>query len=165
MTTFPNGRGQITTALLLAAGTGSRLRPLTHDAPKCLTDVNGTTILERLLRSLAEQGIKHLVVVVGHLEGCIRDVLTSSIWGLTIQYISCPNYRTTNNIYSLWLARNAIQEPCLLVECDLIFDAVLLEDMLEPGKIAVSRILPWMNGTTVALDPKSWSSRPRRMPT
>ena len=154
MTTYAKGTDHITTALLLAAGTGSRLQPLTNDAPKCLTDVNGTTILERLIRSLVEQGIRHLVVVVGHLDGCIRDALTGSTSGLlTIEYITCPKYRTTNNIYSLWLARNTIKAPFVLVECDLIFDAVLLNDMLRPDKIAVSRMLPWMNGTTVALDP------------
>jgi choline kinase len=152
MTTFPVGRDRITSALLLAAGTGSRLQPLTHAAPKCLTEVNGTAILERLICSLCDQGIKRLVVVVGYLDGCIRDFLSSSKRGLTIEYVSSSKYRTTNNIYSLWLTRKVVQEPFLLIESDLVFDAILLEDMLEPGRIAVSRMLPWMNGTRVALD-------------
>jgi choline kinase len=63
-----------------------------------------------------------------------------------------PLYRTTNNIYSLWLARSEIQESFLLIESDLIFEASLLEGLLIPDKIAVSRILPWMNGTTIAMD-------------
>jgi choline kinase len=63
-------------------------------------------------------------------------------------------YRTTNNIYSLWLARQQIREPFLLVESDLIFEANMLDDMLQPDKIAISRILPWMNGTTVELGAK-----------
>ena len=151
MGTLCNGTQQITTALLLAAGTGSRLQPLTHDAPKCLTEVNGTTILERLVCSLRAAGFRRLIVVVGYLDSCIREVLASSARGLAIEFVSSPKYRTTNNIYSLWEARNAIREPFLLVESDLIFDTVLLEDMRAPDRIAISRILPWMNGTTVAL--------------
>jgi choline kinase len=57
----------------------------------------------------------------------------------------------TNNIYSLWLARLAVKEPFLLVECDLVFDPSMLNEMMHPNKIAVSNILPWMNGTTVEL--------------
>ena len=152
MKRYSNGRDRITSALLLAAGTGSRLQPLTHAAPKCLTEVNGAAILERLICSLRDRGIKRLVVVVGYLDGCIRDFLASSKRGLTIEYVSSSKYRTTNNIYSLWLARKVFHEPFLLIESDLVFDAVLLEDMLEPDRIAVSRMLPWMNGTTVALD-------------
>ena len=148
-----NGRRRISTALLLAAGTGSRLWPLTDDAPKCLTEVSGTTILERLVHSLRSRGFKRLVVVVGYLDHCIRKSLHTSIGGLTIEFIHSPRFRTTNNIYSLGLARNAIQDPFVLFESDLIFDTALLDEMLEPDRIAVSRVLPWMNGTTVSVDP------------
>jgi choline kinase len=147
-----NGTQRITTALLLAAGTGSRLWPLTHDSPKCLTEVNGMTLLERLVCSLRKAEFKRLIVVVGYLDRRIREALTGFAKDLTIEFVSSPKYRTTNNIYSLWIARNAIREPFLLVESDLIFDEVLLEGMRSPDKIAISRILPWMNGTTVALD-------------
>jgi NDP-sugar pyrophosphorylase family protein len=147
-----NGRNRIRTALLLAAGTGSRLQPLTDDLPKCLTEINKTTILERLVDGLRAWEFERLVVVLGHLDGCVRDFLDSLASGLTIEYVSSTKYRTTNNIYSLWTARHIIQEPFLLLECDLIFDDVLLGKMLEPDRIAVSHILPWMNGTTVSLD-------------
>ena len=152
MGTLCPGTDRITTALLLAAGTGSRLQPLTDNSPKCLTEVNKTTILERLVDGLRTWDFERLVVVVGHLDGCVRDFLDSSASGLDIQYVYSEKYRTTNNIYSLWAARHAIQEPFLLLECDLVFDDVLLDEMLEPDRIAVSRILPWMNGTTVSLD-------------
>ncbi len=153
MKTVANGTRRISTALLLAAGTGSRLWPLTDDAPKCLTEVSGTTILERLVCSLRSRGFKRLVVVVGYLDHCIRDALHTSFRGLTVEFIHSPRFRTTNNIYSLWLARNAIQDPFVLIESDLIFETALLDDMLEPDRIAVSRVLPWMNGTTVSVDP------------
>jgi len=114
-----NGSDRIRTALLLAAGTGSRLQPLTDDSPKCLTEVSETTILERLIRNLKAWEFERLVVVVGHLDGHVRDYLDSLASGLTIEYVLSEKYRTTNNIYSLWAARHAIQEPFLLVECDL----------------------------------------------
>lgn len=146
-------RPRVTTALLLAAGTGSRLQPLTSDVPKCLTEINGLPILERQISSLREWGFKRLVVVVGHLEHCIRQFLDQRAGGLVIDYIVSPRYRTTNNIYSLWLARERIHEPFLLLECDLVFESFLLGDMLLPNKMAVARVQPWMMGSTVSLDP------------
>jgi choline kinase len=101
---------------------------------------------------LREQGFKRLVVVVGHLEHCIRQFLDDCAGDLVIEYVRNPLYRTTNNIYSLWLAGSEIQESFLLIESDLIFEVSLLDGLLIPDKIAVSRILPWMNGTTIAMN-------------
>lgn len=145
---------QISTALLLAAGTGSRLRPLTLDAPKCLTEVGGRPILARLIENLRIQGITRLVVVTGYMEHCIVEFLRYNAADMQVDYVFNPDYRTTNNIYSLWLAREQIKEPFLLLESDLVFDASMLDEMLEPDKIAISTVLPWMNGTTVELDQK-----------
>ncbi len=141
----------VTTALLLAAGAGTRLQPLTQDVPKCLTEVGGVPILKRLINNLRAQGVNRLIVVIGYLGDCIQEFLKHHADDMQIDYVINPAYRTTNNIYSLWLARLQIREPFLLVESDLVFDARMLDDMLEPGKMAISRILPWMNGTTVEL--------------
>ena len=149
--TIPHTK-RITTALLLAAGTGSRLRPLTLDAPKCLTEVGGKPLLGRLIDNLRAQGINRLVVVTGYLDHCVREFLQKTAPDIQIDYVFNPVYQTTNNIYSLWLARHAIQEPFLLLESDLVFQAPMLNDMLTPDKIAISRLLPWMNGTTVELN-------------
>jgi choline kinase len=157
MSNFQYKNNKITTAVLLAAGTGSRLQPLTNDMPKCLTEVSGTSILERLTHCLSYHGFRRLIVVVGHMDDCIRRFLGNSINGLTIDYIVNPQYMTTNNIYSLWLARKAIREAFLLIESDIVFDDSLLGDMLYPDSIAVSHMLPWMNGSTVTI------SRSRRV--
>jgi CTP:phosphocholine cytidylyltransferase-like protein len=127
---------------------------LTLDAPKCLIEVGGIPLLERLVNNLRAQGFKRLVVVIGHLGDRIKEFLQQNAGGLRIDYIVNPVYRTTNNIYSFWLARQQIREPFLLVESDLVFEANMLDDMLQPDKIAISRILPWMNGTTVTLGAK-----------
>jgi choline kinase len=142
----------VTTALLLAAGTGSRLYPLTQNAPKCLTMVNGRSILERLISSLNLHGFNRLVVVTGYMEKQIRNFLGNQVGGVKIDYIFNPLYDTTNNIYSLWMARKVINEPFLLLESDLVFDISLLDTMLLPDRIAVAKMQPWMNGTCVTID-------------
>jgi choline kinase len=150
---MPNSKSdRVTTAVLLAAGTGSRLQPLTNDAPKCLSEVNGIAILERLVGCLCRHGFQRLIVVVGYLDHRVREFLDRRTNGLTVEYVVNPRYSTTNNLYSLWLARTMIREPFLLVESDVVFDASLLDDMLRPDKIAISRMQPWMQGTTVTLD-------------
>jgi NDP-sugar pyrophosphorylase family protein len=142
----------VKTALLLAAGMGNRLSPLTDSTPKCLVEVNKIPILERLIRSLRSHGFTRLFVVTGHLSEVIEDYLGSRYAGIEIIYISSPLYKTTNNIYSLWLAGKEIYEPFLLIESDLVFQSELLTPMLQPDRIAVSKMLPWMNGTTVTLN-------------
>ena len=146
-----DGDNRITTALLLAAGTGSRLYPLTKSSPKCLTTVNEKSILERLIRNLKTQGFKRLVIVTGYKKECIMDVLGSKSDDLCIEYVYSSLYKTTNNIYSLWMARNRINEPFVLFESDLILNSSLLNEMVFPDKIAVAQMQPGLNGTTVSL--------------
>ena len=143
---------QVRTALLLAAGTGSRLAPLTDLVPKCLVPVNEISILERLVDSLQEHNFNRLVIVVGHRADSIRNFLGSRAGGMKIDYVTSPLYKTTNNIYSLWLAREVIDEPFLLIESDIVFDSAMLKDMLQPDRIAVAKLQPGMDGTTVTID-------------
>ena len=146
------GTQRITTALLLAAGTGSRLFPLTKDSPKCLTLVNDKSILARLVTNLKNQGFKRLVIVTGHKQKCIVDYLGDKSGDISIEYVYSPLYKTTNNIYSLWMARNIINEPFVLFESDLVLSSTLLDDMVYPDRIAVALMKPWLDGTTVSLD-------------
>jgi choline kinase len=140
------------TALLLAAGMGSRLSPLTDSTPKCLVEVSRISILERLMRSLQSHGFERLVVVTGHLSEDIESYLGRRYNDIDVTYIHSSLYRTTNNIYSLWLAGRTINGPFLLIESDLVFNTELLSPMLAPDRVAISNMLPWMNGTTVTLD-------------
>ncbi len=144
--------GLITTALLLAAGSGSRLQPLTDNCPKCLTEVHGIPILKRLVSCLVEEGFKRLVVVVGYLDAQIRDYLELHASGLEIEFVDCREYATTNNIYSLWRARNYIREPFVLIESDLVFDSHLLGQMRVRDRIAVARFQTPLLGTTVSIN-------------
>jgi len=145
------GGARVRTAVLLAAGLGSRLAPLTDAVPKCMVPVAGMPILGRLVRCLDRLGFDRLVVVTGYKSDLIRDYLGETFGGIAVEYVVSPVFETTNNIYSLWLVRDLIDEAFLLVESDLVFDEDLLEAMLQPNRIAVSRQLPWMSGTTVTL--------------
>jgi choline kinase len=91
-------------------------------------------------------------VVTGHLEDCIRDFLETRAGNIAIEYVFSPLYKTTNNIYSLWMARDVINEPFLLIESDLVFDPSLLKEMLCPDRIAIAKMKPSMNGSTVTID-------------
>ncbi len=144
--------GLIRTALLLAAGTGTRLQPLTDNSPKCLTEVRGIPILRRLVSCLVEEGFTRLVVVVGYRDAQIRNYLERHASGLTIDFVDCREYATTNNIYSLWLARKHIHEPFVLIESDLLFDSHLLGRMRVQDRVAVATHQSQMLGTTVSTD-------------
>jgi len=152
LTSRTSHKKPVTTALLLAAGIGNRLYPLTKNAPKCLTIVSGVSILERLVSNLSQHGFKRLIIVTGYLEKCIKDFLGTQIGDIAIDYIFSPLYKTTNNIYSLWMARKIINEPFILLESDLVFDGSLLKPMLCPNKIAVAKMQPWMDGTYVTIN-------------
>lgn len=149
---LPYAQKRITTALLLAAGTGSRLFPLTQNSPKCLTLVNDKSILERLINNLKSQGFKRLVIITGHEQASIKDYLGEKSGDISIEYVHSPLYKTTNNIYSLWMARHIIKEPFVLFESDLVLNSTLLNDMVYPDKMAVALMQPWLNGTTVSVN-------------
>ena len=149
------GDNRISTALLLAAGMGCRLFPLTKNSPKCLTLVNEKSILERLVNNLKKQGFKRLVIVTGYKKECIMDFLGSRSGDLSIEYIYSPLYRSTNNIYSLWMARNMMNEPFVLFESDLVLNTSLLDEMVFPDKMAVAEMQPWLEGTTVSVNTKN----------
>jgi L-glutamine-phosphate cytidylyltransferase len=142
----------VRTAVVLAAGLGSRLGQLTGERPKCLVPVGGVPILERLMVTLDEYGIERLVMVTGYGADSIHDYLGERFGGIAVEHVVSPLFATTNTMYSLWLTRDLIDEPVLLVEADVVFDGDLLAPLLQPDRIAVSRQLPWMNGTTVTLD-------------
>lgn len=147
-----NPQKKVSTILLLAAGMGKRLSPITNNKPKCLVEVNGASILERLMCSLHRYDFKRLIVVTGYMDHCIKEFLCSRSGSMEIEYIHNPFYETTNNIYSLWMAANLVNEPFLLMESDLVFDPASLKKMLYPDRIAIAGIQPWMNGSTVTMD-------------
>ena len=142
-------------AIILAAGIGSRLCPFTEHTPKCLAPINGVPILINMLTHLSDVGVEETAIVVGYLKEKIYDVVGNSFNGMKISYIESDRYATTNNIYSLWLAREHLTEDVILLESDVFFERLLLNHMFANGNrnvAAVARHQSWMSGTVVSLD-------------
>lgn len=104
-------------AVILAAGTGSRLRPLTDTSPKCLLTIGKETILDCLLRHLAQGGVLSAVIVVGYLAEKIGAHLEAHPPPLDVKLVENPAYATTNNAASLFVTQNALREEGFLL-CD-----------------------------------------------
>ena len=118
-------------AIILAAGTASRLRPLTDSTPKCLLKIGGRSLLQRSIDALTANGISQLVIVTGYLHEQIESFVGQQYPGLRVTYIYNKEYSTTNNIYSLWLARpEADGEDVLLLDSDLLYDPAILNRVM-----------------------------------
>ncbi len=147
-------------AVILAAGQGIRLRPLTDHCPKCLVEVGGRPILRYQLEALADAGVRECVIVVGHRAAQVRDLFGTRFRDVSITYVENEIFDRTNNIYSLWLARREITGDLLLLEGDLIFEPELLVDLLDvpfENVAVVDRFQPPMNGTVI-LAHGDWAS-------
>ncbi len=139
-------------AIILAAGQGTRLRPVTDHCPKCLVEVQGKPILQYQLEALGEAGLRECVIVIGHRAAQVRDAFGTRYRDLAITYVENEIYDRTNNIYSLWLARQEIREDLLLLEGDLLFEPELLTDLLavpHENAAVVDRFRPFMDGTVI----------------
>jgi histidinol-phosphate/aromatic aminotransferase/cobyric acid decarboxylase-like protein/CTP:molybdopterin cytidylyltransferase MocA len=145
----------VETAIILAAGMGTRLSPLTDGIPKCLVAINGVPIILNTLTNLAEFGITHTVIVVGHLKDNIKETIGDKLNGMSISYIESDSYNSTNNIYSLWLAREYLSKSVLLLEADIVFEKELIFRLLDSQKenlMAVVGYESWMSGTVVRIN-------------
>jgi len=146
---------KIRNAVILAAGVGDRLRPFTDKLPKCLAEVAGVPIMDNALSHLAALGTEQVAIVVGHHKEAIIERYGQSYLEMSITYVVSEDYGTTNNIYSLWLARDHLDQDTLLLEADVFFERAVLERLLsqEGGNLAiVSRHQSWMSGTVVSVD-------------
>jgi choline kinase len=121
-------------AVILAAGVASRLRPLTNYTPKCLLKVGPKNILELAIENLVANKIFDIVIVTGYLENQIRDFVNIRFPALNITFYYNEFYESTNNIYSLWLARNALHgEDMLLMDSDIVFDKQIIAKLCSSG--------------------------------
>lgn len=117
----------IENAVILAAGIGSRLKPITDKAPKCLTEINGTPILSGALENLHINGIKYCTIVTGYLSGIIKETIGYSHGSMEIQYINNDRFAETNDMYSLWLARGIMEKGAVILEGDIFFKSKTLK--------------------------------------
>lgn len=148
-------------ALMLAAGLGKRLGRYTKDGTKCMVEVNGKALIEYAIEALVKAGIKKFTLVVGYKADKLKSFIASkfdesNLNGMQIDYIENDIYDKTNNIYSLWLAKDKLTEDdTVLLESDVIFDEKILFDFInskDTDLAMVSKFEPWMDGTCVLLD-------------
>lgn len=121
-------------AVILAAGVASRLRPLTENTPKCLLQVGDKLILERTIDNLIKNDISEVIVVTGFLKEMIEDFLIKNYPSINFTFIFNAKYDSTNNIYSLWMAKKDILgHEMLLLDSDIIFDSRIIEQLTNSG--------------------------------
>jgi histidinol-phosphate/aromatic aminotransferase/cobyric acid decarboxylase-like protein/choline kinase len=142
-------------AIILAAGMGNRLGKYTQNNTKCMLSINGKTLAERALDALDGAGIKKCIFVVGYKKENVIAFLGSKYKNIDITYVSNDIYDKTNNIYSLYLAKDhLIQDNTILLESDLIFENRIICEMLadsNPTIAAVAHFESWMDGTVIQL--------------
>jgi NDP-sugar pyrophosphorylase family protein len=116
----------IKNAVILAAGMGTRLRPLTADMPKCLTEINGKPLILHALDALADAGVERVAIVIGYRGIDIFDAVGYKRSGMEIEYIGNAVYADTNTAFSLGLAGEYLRAGAYVVEGDVIFDHAIL---------------------------------------
>ena len=121
-------------AVILAAGCATRLRPYSDDTPKTLLPVGGVPILRRTITSLLRVGFDQFVIGTGYLEHMVRDAVASWFPSLDVTFVSNPDFRTTNNAYSLLMCREAVgNDGFILLDGDVVFDIGVVEELVDRG--------------------------------
>ena len=143
-------------AIILAAGMGRRLGELTGDNTKCMLKVNGVRLIDRALDCLSTINLSRIILVVGYKGENVKEYVGTSYKGIEIVYVDNPIYDKTNNIYSLYLAKDwLLKEDTLLLESDLIYEPSVVKKIVKdpyPNLALVDKYESWMDGTVVTLN-------------
>ncbi|MDA7642538.1 phosphocholine cytidylyltransferase family protein [Gammaproteobacteria bacterium] len=118
-------------AIILAAGVGSRIRPLTDNCPKSLLKINGKTILEMMLSHIKTCGINEVIFVLGYLQDQIKDYVKIQFPDLIVQFITNEKYEVTNTGYSLMLTKDFVKNSTFIkFDADVVFDINILKTLI-----------------------------------
>lgn len=135
---------------------GKRLGELTRNNTKCMVEVNGVKLIDRVLTFLSHLNLKRIVIVVGYQAQNLVQYVENQYGNLNIEFVENPIYDKTNNIYSLALAKDKFKEDdTLLLESDLIFEESMLRKLVDnqqPDLALVAKYEKWMDGTMVTID-------------
>lgn len=142
-------------AVILAAGMGKRLKDLTENNTKCMVQINGVPLIDRVLRQLDRFSLSRVVIVTGYKGEALREHISSLDIDTPICYVENPIYYKTNNIYSLMLSQDyLLQEDTLLLESDIIFEESVIRKLLEDPRdtlALVDKYESWMSGTCIKI--------------
>ena len=143
-------------AIILAAGMGKRLGELTQGNTKCMIRVGGETLIERVLRQLDALHLSRIIIVIGYKGAELQEYLANVSVQTPIVFVENPIYDKTNNIYSLYLAKDYMREQdTLLLESDIILEDAVLRKLVKhpyPDLALVDKYESWMDGTVVTID-------------
>jgi choline kinase len=117
--------------LILNSGIGERLYPLTKDKPKALIKIGNNTLLGHQLDNLIACNIKNIIITTGPFENKIKKYVEKEYCDVNVSYVKNPRYRTTNYIYSMWLAKSLVDNDVILLHGDLLFERKLLERLID----------------------------------
>jgi len=117
-------------AVILAAGVGKRLWPVTQHRPKCLIEVGGQTLLSRYLASLATVGVKRAAIVVGYKQEMIRAAVEANSFGVRVEFLVNEHFHR-GSISSLWIARTALDDDVLIMDADVLFHREILRRLVR----------------------------------
>lgn len=120
-------------AIILSAGQGRRLMPLTSDMPKCCLPLHGVSILEWQLSQIAKCDIDEVVVVTGFASERV-DAVVNKVSGINVRTLHNPMFAHTDNLGTCWEARFEMDEPFVLMNGDTLFEAAVLQRLLETDK-------------------------------
>ncbi len=118
-------------AIILAAGFGRRLQPITNRVPKSMVPVKGIPLIIRSMDKITDLGVDEFIIVTGHMANYIQENLGNAYKNIPIRYVENKDYENTNNIYSLWMAADLINDDAYLFECDLLYSEKLLSELSE----------------------------------
>jgi len=119
-------------AIILSAGQGRRLMPLTESMPKCCLQLDGKSLLEWQIEALAANGVKEIVVVTGFGHHVVENVV-SRLEGISIRTLYNPFYALSDNLGTCWVARGEMSKPFLLINGDTLFEPAVLNRLLNSG--------------------------------
>ncbi|TVQ46286.1 MAG: phosphocholine cytidylyltransferase family protein [Saprospirales bacterium] len=140
------------TAVILAAGRGTRLEEMTDYIPKCLIQVGGQRLLDRMLTELENTGIQEVILVVGYQSEKIISLIGNTFGKMKITYVINSDWETTNNVLSLYMAVDQIKTSFFLLESDIILENGALATLDVSNTMAVEKYKEFMDGTVVTLN-------------
>jgi histidinol-phosphate/aromatic aminotransferase/cobyric acid decarboxylase-like protein/CTP:molybdopterin cytidylyltransferase MocA len=143
-------------AIILTAGYGRRMRPLTNQTHKTLLSVGGRTIIERIVEGLVDNGITDVAIVTGYRREELTAFLTSNFPDVRFSFVHNARYDETNNIYSLALAFEELDfdDDVVLIESDLVYEPSVIRRLIQSPRenvALVDRFQRGMDGTVVTL--------------
>ncbi len=118
-------------AVILSAGVGRRLAPLTEKIPKALIEVDGRPLILYTLDALHHYGVREIVLVVGHLRSMMQEALANRYSDMIIHWVANDLFAQTGSLYSLWLTREHLKGAFLFMDADLLFNPKILAGLIS----------------------------------